>query len=476
MPDGDIMSFCSFSDECNGKNSTSVDNKFIRSYLPEATGDSVKVYLYGLYLCASGEDVSPDVFSGTLGMDKATVADCFRFWEEFGLVNVLSEDPLIVRYLPVEPISRRKPNAEKYTQFNKSLQILIPDRMITTNEYSAYFTLMENYSIRPEALLMIVKYCVDLKGTSIGFRYILKVAEDFANRGLTTPAKIEKELSDYNLRSGEIGEILKIVSPTKKAEVEDVALYDKWIKDYAFSPSDIAAAAKLSKAKSMAKLDRELAALFAAKKTSKKEIGEYYATRSKLTELARNVDRSLSVYVEVIDPVVDNYILPWTNRGYDGETLLFLANYCFRKNRRTLEDMNLLIEKLYKNGLVTLPSIAQYMKANSADDEFIRKLLSLAGIDRKIAEWDRTNLKTWRSWNFSDEMIEEAFRLTAGKNNPIPYVNAVLSAWKSDNVFSPDKIGKTRAPSAQSGGGFRSKNYTTEELDALIDDIDDIDL
>ena len=226
----------------------------------------------------------------------------------------------------------------------------------------------------------------------------------------------------------------------------------------------------------MAKLDRELAALFAAKKTSKKEIGEYYATRSKLTELARNVDRALSVYVEVIDPVVDNYILPWTNRGYDDETLLFLANYCFRKNRRTLEDMNLLIEKLYKNGLVTLPSIAQYMKANSADDEFIRKLLSLAGIDRKIAEWDRTNLKTWRGWNFSDEMIEEAFRLTAGKNNPIPYVNAVLSAWKADNVFSPDKIGKTRAPSAQSGGGFRSKNYTTEELDALIDDIDDIDL
>lgn len=471
------MSFCTFSDEYSEKRSTSVDNRFILSYLPEANGDCVRVYLYGLYLCSSGkEDVTPGRFAEILRIDEGTLLDCFRFWEDFGLVSVLSEDPLLVRYLPVGSAQHRRFNTEKYTQFNKSLQVLIPDRMITTNEYSAYFSLMEDYSIRPEAMLMIVKYCVDLKGSAIGFRYILKVAGDFAQRGLTTVAKIEKELADYNMRSGELADLVSVVCPKKKPEIEDVALYDKWIKDYSFSPSDVLFAARKSKVKSMAKLDRELFSLFSAKKTSKKEIEDYYDTRNRLTELARKIDRALSVYVEVVDPVVDNYVSPWVGKGYDEQTLLFLADYCFKKNRRTLEDMNELIEKLYRNGLVTLPAIAQYVRINSQDERFIRKLLSLAGIERRPAEWDRNNLKMWRSWNFSDEMIEEAFKLTAGKNNPTAYVNAVLSSWKADGVFTPDKIPGGTKPDKNASGGFRSRRYTEEELDSLIDDIDDVEL
>ena len=226
----------------------------------------------------------------------------------------------------------------------------------------------------------------------------------------------------------------------------------------------------------MAKLDRELFSLFSAKKTSKKEIEDYYDTRNRLTELARKIDRALSVYVEVVDPVVDDYVSPWVGKGYDEQTLLFLADYCFKKNRRTLEDMNELIEKLYQNGLVTLPAIAQYVKLNSQDERFIRKLLSLAGIERRPAEWDRNNLKTWRSWNFSDEMIEEAFKLTAEKNNPTAYVNAVLSSWKADGVFTPDKIPGGTKPDKNAPCGFRSRQYTEEELDSLIDDIDDVEL
>ena len=56
-------------------------------------------------------------------------------------------------------------------------------------------------------------------------------------------------------------------------------------------------------------------------------------------------------------------------------------------------------------------------------------------------------------------------------------VRARLQPPRQRNLVAHIQFGgKTRAPSAQSGGGFRSKNYTTEELDALIDDIDDIDL
>lgn len=468
------MSFCSFSKETITNSSTVLDNRFISTYLPEANGDAIKIYIYGLFVCQeSDSDISFDKFCNDVKLDKDVVSDCFRFWEELGIVNVLSEDPFIVKYLPVAQSKPRKYSAEKYGEFNKALQVLIPERMITTNEYAAYFSLMEENGLKPEALLMIVKYCVDLKGGAIGLRYILKVANDFIARGITTTTKIEKELSDYSLKTGEFASLMNYILPNKKPQIEDLKLFEKWNKQLLYDIDTIIFIAKSAKIKNIEKLDKEIDVLYASKKFSEKEIADYYRSKAKTTELAYAINRSLSVYTEVIDPVIENYVIPWQNMGYDEETLLFLATYCFKKNRRSLEEMNEVIEKLYKNGLITLTSIAEYLKSISADDDFIKKLLLIAGLSRKPTEWDRANLKTWRSWNFSDEMICEACAIAAGKSNPMSYVNAVLSGWKSEGIFTADKIRRTDKKTNPQA--IQTRNYTKEEFDKLIDDIDEIE-
>ena len=468
------MSFCSFSKETITNSSTVLDNRFISTYLPEANGDAIKIYIYGLFVCQeSDSDISFDKFCNDVKLDKDVVSDCFRFWEELGIVNVLSEDPFIVKYLPVAQSKPRKYSAEKYGEFNKALQVLIPERMITTNEYAAYFSLMEENGLKPEALLMIVKYCVDLKGGAIGLRYILKVANDFIARGITTTTKIEKELSDYSLKTGEFASLMNYILPNKKPQIEDLKLFEKWNKQLLYDIDTIIFIAKSAKIKNIEKLDKEIDVLYASKKFSEKEIADYYKSKAKTTELAYAINRSLSVYTEVIDPVIENYVIPWQNIGYDEETLLFLATYCFKKNRRSLEEMNEVVEKLYKNGLITLTSIAEYLKSISADDDFIKKLLLIAGLSRKPTEWDRANLKTWRSWNFSDEMICEACAIAAGKSNPMSYVNAVLSGWKSEGIFTADKIRRTDKKANPQA--IQTRNYTKEEFDKLIDDIDEIE-
>ena len=468
------MSFCSFSKETVTNSSTVLDNRFISTYLPEANGDAIKIYIYGLFVCQeSDSDISFDKFCNDVKLDKDVVSDCFRFWEELGIVNVLSEDPFIVKYLPVAQSKPRKYSAEKYGEFNKALQVLIPERMITTNEYAAYFSLMEENGLKPEALLMIVKYCVDLKGGAIGLRYILKVANDFISRGITTTTKIEKELSDYSLKTGEFASLMNYILPNKKPQIEDLKLFEKWNKQLLYDIDTIIFIAKSAKIKNIEKLDKEIDVLYASKKFSEKEIADYYKSKAKTTELAYAINRSLSVYTEVIDPVIENYVIPWQNMGYDEETLLFLATYCFKKNRRSLEEMNDVVEKLYKNGLITLTSIAEYLKSISADDDFIKKLLLIAGLSRKPTEWDRANLKTWRSWNFSDEMICEACAIAAGKSNPMSYVNAVLSGWKSEGIFTADKIRRTDKKANPQA--IQTRNYTKEEFDKLIDDIDEIE-
>ena len=87
---------CSYAKEFSASAFTDVENTFICEYLPLSSGDSVKVYLYGLFLCQSPErDATTEQIAKELNIDQATVIDCFTYWEEFGLVSVLSKEPLI---------------------------------------------------------------------------------------------------------------------------------------------------------------------------------------------------------------------------------------------------------------------------------------------------------------------------------------------------------------------------------------------
>lgn len=466
------MSFCSYSKEFNLNSVTDIDNKFIDTYLPIATGDAVKVYLYGLFICKSEENLTLESFSKNLNMSIEDVSNCFKFWEEFGLLNVISDQPFTVKYLPVTSSKPKKYNSEKYTEFNKALQILIPDRMITPTEFSSYFSIMEEHSIKPEAMLMIVKYCIDIKGKNIGFRYISKVANDFASRGITTESKIEKELTDYSVRSGDLQEVFAVINPNGKPEIEDINLYKKWISDMKFTKNAIITTAIKSKVKNTQKLDKELSFLFSAKRFSPEEIESFYKEKKRITEIAYTVNKTLSVYTEVIDPVIENYIIPWLNKGYEEESLVFIANYCFKKNRRTLDGMNDVVDRLYKNGLITINAIAEFIKQTTLNDDFIKELLFTLGLSRKPTEFDRQSLRIWRGWNFTDDMIKEAVNLSIGKNNPFAYVNAILSEWKSEGIFTPDKI---IMRSSNKNTAFKSTLYTKEELDSLIDNIDEVE-
>ncbi len=475
------MAFCSFTKDGVKNFSTLVDNYFITEFLPEATGDAVKVYLYGLYLCKniSGE-FSLKEFASDLYMTEDQVKEIFQFWEDFDVVSVMSDEPYTVKYLPLTNLGKpRKFKSGKYDDFNKAMQLLISERMISPNEYADYISFMEEYSIKPEVMLMITKYCVDLKGGKISGKYIVATAKSFAMRGVVTTSQLETELNDYNNKSSDVQKILSSMGLTRKPDIDDFKLYSKWTQELLFTKESIMFVAKKFKIKSTAGLDNLLNELYSAKKFSENEITEYLTQKEALTTLTKNVLRQLSVYVEVISPVIENYINPWIALGFNEDMLLFVANFCFKKNRRTLEKMDETIKSLYKKGLLTLSAIADYAKKISIEDNFIKQIFSIVGMMRSPNDWDRTNLNNWRNWGFSDEMIEKCAELSSGKTNPTAYMNTILSTWKANGIFTIDKIPSTyqQQPSYQKSGSQHTKNernYTEEELNKLILDFDDI--
>ncbi len=430
---------CTYSKEFSKEGVTAVENAFISQYLPLASGDAVKVYLYGLYACrdaAANQDLA--AFSKALNCPEEDIKSAFSFWEEFGIVSVISDSPFTVKYNSVAEAGYSKPRkfkAEKYGDFSKGAQSLISGRMISTNEYAEYFTLIETYSVNVDAMLMIIKYCVDLKGNDIGYKYILKVAKDFASRGITTVENVEKELSSYVLRTGELEKILKALSIKRRPDIEDLNYFKKWTQELSFEPESVLFAAKSLKKSTMAKLDEFLLELYSTKSFSPAEIENYAKEKQNLYDFTIKFNRALSVYVEVLDTEMDEYVKKWFSYGFTEPTLMLLANKLFREGKNSLKSADELIEDLRAKGIIDISSVTDYFEREKISDEFLKKMLATCGVNRRPNPWDKENLNVWKSWNFSEDMILEAAKLAAGKTSPTAYMNGILSNWKNKEIF-----------------------------------------
>lgn len=439
------MGFCSYSREFSLSSYTSIENQFITKYMSIADGDAVKIYLFGLYLCQNvQEEYSIGEAAKTLGLSEDKVIDLFRFWEDFDLLEITSYNPFSVRYFPAD-YAKGKPKrirTEKYSDFNKAVQSLMPKRMISSNEFMKYFSIMEEYSIKPEAMLLIVRYCIDLKGESIAQNYILQVARNFAAEGVTTVEQIENKLSDYMVQSGDLAAVLRAMGSQKKPEPEDYNLYRVWTEELGFEAESIRFTASLLKKGGFAKLNDTMRELYANKKFSKIEIKEFFTKKAELRDLTLSIAKELGTYCPVIETYTDNFVSGWLAYGYESTSLIQLAKYCFKREKKSFEKMDELIRKLASLGVVSAESIISYMEGEARERDFAGEVLKKAGISRRVNNWDRDCLRNWRQWGFSDDLILKAASLAEGKASPIPYITSVLSSWKAKGLFSIDQLAK----------------------------------
>ena len=420
--------------------------------------------------CSKPQEKDLSTIAEDLNLDEKTVLDCLAYWEEFGLINILSKDPLNVVYLPIKSAINSKPRkikAEKYSDFSKGLQLLLPSRMISTSEFTEYFTVMETYSIKPEAMLLIVKYCADRKGDTISYKYVTKVAKDFGNRGINTVEKVEKELSSYLLRTGVIEKILKALKTSRQPDIEDQNLLKKWTNELGFDEENILFAAKSLKKATMQKLDEFLLELYSIKCFSKEEISTYLNNKQAVYDLAVKINKALSVYVDVIETVVNTYTKKWLSYGFNEETLLLIASKCFTKGKNSLGEMDEVIETFRNRGFIDLSSVGDFYESEKKTEDFIKQILLSSSINRRPTAWDVSNVNTWRSWNFSDEMILEAAKLASGKASPVAYMNTVLSSWKNNGVFTLENLSSPVETSSENSVKDYNKEYERRRTLAL---------
>ena len=187
------MSVCKLSSDYLMETFTLVDNLFINEYLPSATENQIKVYLYGLYLCSNPtSDSSEENLTAVLGLKPDELYSVFKFWEDNGLLQIISQNPLEVKYLSLKGAKQppKKYKSEKYYDFNLQAQDLFSDRALVQNEFVLLYETMDQTGILPDAMLMIIQYCIQLKGQSIRLQYVQAVARSWAADGVRTAADV----------------------------------------------------------------------------------------------------------------------------------------------------------------------------------------------------------------------------------------------------------------------------------------------
>jgi DnaD/phage-associated family protein len=480
------MAFCKYSIDMMANNTTAIDNIFINNYLPYADAVYVKVYLYGLYKCqdSASSDNTLENFANELNLSQEQVEQAFAYWQEQGLIQVLNVLPFEVRYLPISDVlsNTKKYNAKKYETFNSQAQEILSGRMITPNEYREYYDIIERLHMEKDALLMIINYCVNIKGNNVGYAYITTIAKDWANQKITTAKQVEDRLLEFeSLRSG-MEYITKTLGIKRALSVEERSLFKKW-SEQGFDDSVLNFVAKSAKSKgksSFVYMDNTLDKYYALRLFSVNEIKLYEDEKSKAMSLARALTKNLGLYYENIEPVVDNYIFKWINLGFSEKMLEKISNYCFKTNVRTLDGMDKTLDKFHKLGILSEQSLAQYFEEVLSVDKKIKNVLESIGLSRNVNQFDRDKYRVWKdNWHFSDEIIAYACTLSVGKEQPIQYLSTILASFHDKNITTVDEAKnsfeivsqKQKKPNFSTG-----RSYTKEEVNTLFQNIEEIEI
>lgn len=481
-----IVAFCSYSSSLSWEGSTLVDNVFINEFMPQAPSDFVKVYLYGLSLCNTpNQDYNTsDSASAFLSMGEDDILSAYEYWQEMGIVQIICKRPLEIKYLPLKNRSGSSKirSKGKYSDFNKQVQDILSGRMIKPIEFNEYYYLIESVHFEPEALIMIIKYCTVLKGENVGYAYISAVARSFANDNIKSTTAVEQKLLEQEKSTAEIKQVLDALGLKRTADIEERNQYIKWTTKFGFGHSVILEVAKsLKKNGGIAKLDALLTKYYEQHLFTMQDIAEYSSLREQMFETAKNVSKNLGLYYQNLENVVETYVAPWIQKGYNQATLEQISNYCFKYSYRSLESMNDVVNKFYKLGLISVEAINQYTASQIATDLAIKEVLDACGIIRSVNSRDREFYKTWNSvWGFEHKSILCAGTKSVGKVNPMIYTNKILSMLHNQNKHSLSDVqgyvDNGMEYSKPRELDYMHHEYTKTELDALFDSLDDIEV
>ena len=245
---------------------TKVENLFISEYLPDAPGEYVKVFLFGLMYAQF--DLTPDMheLSRMLGLSEEEIDEAWIYWETRGLVKIDRErdanneevcsisfirkvDELYGKVDEPQPVRETETKEDEMPlyisiddmEFDDALSSKLVDRRlrelydkyqmivgrtVSRQEISKIEDAIRVYGIEPEIFSFAIDYCADLQKYSVD--YIFKVALRWTEEGCRTVEEAKKLLDRHSRRNDCYRQVFKALGFNRLAAPIDREIMDRW--------------------------------------------------------------------------------------------------------------------------------------------------------------------------------------------------------------------------------------------------------
>ena len=417
---------------------TPVDNQFILEYLPNATGDAVRVYLYGLMQCYHPQQAMDIAqMARELSLSEEGILTAYRHWERKGLVRRIADNPPAFRYVSIKQLTMSGgavPVDHEYESFATAVYGLFGnDRRLHGAEMSRCYEWVEEMGLPAEAVLYLIREMIAQHGKNVAIKTIEKRAAMLAEEKVKTVEDAEIILNrDKAVWDGSRAVIRRFGKRRAPSEDEQ-AMYRTWHVDWGFSQEDIlAACAETVKGEpTFAYLGGILSRLRAQQKTTGVEaaLREEKDAAAPLKALLKvmklqNVtinEGTLAVYADMRALYPDNIIL--------------MAGKECAKRGADFEGVMTTLKNWKRNGLESAADVTRYMKQVDDMNDFLLMLYEVLGVNVRPNAADRRLAKKWlETYGYDMGFVTQCAAWAIGKEKPMLYLDTVLGRFHEKGV------------------------------------------
>lgn len=502
------MPLCSFTDPFGVYDVTPLENLFIEEYMPHANGDFVRVYLYGLKQCfyPGQDDASVATFARTLGMEESAVESAFAYWERLGLLNKVSARPLRFTYNNLkELLFNRKSAAQDdlpYREFNNALQDIFDKKILQASDYERFYALTEGLNLPGEVVLLLTGYVLgkmritEKTQTRTLVAAVEKEARLWAKQGITSVPLAEAHLHTMTVCYEGAARVLKQFGLRRAPTVDEELLFRKWTEEWGYQMDVILLACRETTKISNPNFSY-VDAVLRAKYNQNLRTGEDIA----VAEQAR--ESTFSPVKEVLAALGQPSASPtedlaaqyagWLQKGFAPECVVMAARQALRRGGRSFNDVERLLGAWAAEELFTPAAVESYLARAKEQTAALTRIFAELGVTRLPTRADKALYAAWAKRGASMELMLLAATYSRHADNPLTYMDKVLTGWLNDGAADPaaaklaheqrraglaataQLAAASMRPSKEvSAHRVEQRQYTQSEMEALYTDLDQL--
>jgi len=471
------MSMFGFDEQYPMFDVTPVDNQFILEYLPNATGDAVRVYLYGLMQCYHPQTtMTIEQMARELGIDEDGILTAYRHWERKGLVRRIADYPPTFRYVSVKQayfLGGAVPVDEEYERFATAVYAVFGnDRRLHGKEISQCYEWVEDLHLPADVVICLLKHMVATNGKNVAIKTIERKALQLADENVRTVDVAESILNREKTVLDGARAVIRRMGKRRHPSEDELDLYRKWTADWGFAQDDVlAACTELTKGDPNFKyLDGILSRLYQKKLDTgrvQKVADTFAEERDDVAPLKALLSvmnlRSVTVNAGTLAVYGEMRAL------YPDHIILMAGQECARHRVTTLDDVMSTLQNWRRNGLQSSEDVRAYMKRINTQNEFLETLYEITGMEARPNAADRRIVSKWmEEWGFETEFIAQCASWAVGKERPLGYLDRMLEAYHGKGIRTVEAAMKEReafqqtlaAKSANTPNGDLTSNRT----------------